>query len=114
MTFADVEGSRGEVRLFVDTAFAVTTPAGLSASYDDGNPGPAMLGLLDLLNLTVLSADDGDAELAIDFDAGAQLRVSSVGSSWTTHDLWWLGDSHRGAEGAWPETLLCKERAACR
>jgi hypothetical protein len=92
-TFEDLEGSAGQVRLFIDTDFEVTTPDGSGSVRGGEEPTSAMQALAGILNLTAVAATATDGELVVDLDGGV-LKVSGVPSTWTTHDVWWLGDPH--------------------
>ncbi|MCW2643198.1 MAG: hypothetical protein JWP76_5504 [Dactylosporangium sp.] len=84
-----------ELRLYVDTTCEVTPPPAFVFDLAADDPGSVLPVLLEVLNLTVSAVTvDDEASLVLGFHGGTTLRVAGTPSAWTTHDVWWLGDSH--------------------
>jgi hypothetical protein len=93
VTFANNDAARSpaEVRLYIDSHFAVAPPpANLGTSKED-HERTWLLRLVEILNLTVQDATVGeDNSLALTFHGDVSLWVSGVAAPWTTHEVWWL------------------------
>jgi hypothetical protein len=80
-----------EIRLYIDTTFRLDEGRRV---FEDGDAERAAAELLDLSNRTVTDVQSSEAnELLASFDGGERvLVVAGTPASFTTQDVWWLGE----------------------
>jgi hypothetical protein len=82
-----------ELRLYIDTTCEVNPAPPFVFDLAAEEPASVLPALLGVLNLTVTAVTLAEnADLVLGFDGGITLRVSGTPSTWTTQDVWWLGD----------------------
>lgn len=79
-------GTGRELRLYIDTTFAVQPDATRVRQHDDA----ALTALIPLENqtITAVTESDGKMHLAV---PDATMALNTVGNEFTTHSPWWIG-----------------------
>jgi nitroreductase len=77
-----------ELRLYIDTSFAVQPTATRVRQHDD----EALTALIPLENQTITAVKKSGGELHLSFP-GATMVLDTVGNELTSHSPWWIGAS---------------------